>query len=313
MGKKWIAVCAALAAVLVLFTRFLPGLFEVREAGEAYPITLVGSDIAYDRLTKDHSSLKALGVMEANATVWEEPTLTEDDLGEFLGTVGWSQEQEKELMGCAMYRWARFPEVRGICVLDLGGEYRLYRESGTCHAPNGTGIPVMEVGEEVLSAPGILREDFELAEDHREFWLDISGDGEEEHLAIGKEDHCLYVVEGKTAWEAPADAFLWEIGQRLDLKADGTAVGLGERLVDTAAVLEAQSVTEVVEARFSAGHQFFEDAAAKRVRLVAELQVEGRQKKVGILLTAAEFSGRIGYEDGTFTLSDWELSGISLN
>ena len=313
MGKKWIAVCAALAAVLVLFTRFLPGLFEVREAGEAYPITLVGSDIAYDRLTKDHSSLKALGVMEANATVWEEPTLTEDDLGEFLGTVGWSQEQEKELMGCAMYRWARFPEVRGICVLDLGGEYRLYRESGTCHAPNGTGIPVMEVGEEVLSAPGILREDFELTEDHREFWLDISGDGEEEHLAIGKEDRCLYVVEGKTAWEAPADAFLWEIGQRLELKAEGTAVGLGERLVDAAAVLEAQSVTEVVEAGFSAGHQFFEDAAAKRVRLVAELQVEGRQKKVGILLTAAEFSGRIGYEDGTFTLSDWELSGISLN
>lgn len=312
MGKKLMGGCIALAVLLALSPQFLLRLLPKGMDDESYDlVTLQGSDIAYTPLASDQSVLKALGLMDPNATKWEKPVLTQEDLGEPLGSVGWSYVEK--LIGCDLYRWAEFPELEEVCILDRNGEFRLYRENGTFHAPNGTGLPVTEVEEEVLSAPGILREDFELTEDHREFWLDISGDGEEEHLAIGKEDRCLYVVEGKTAWEAPADAFLWEIGQRLELKAEGTAVGLGERLVDAAAVLEAQSVTEVVEAGFSAGHQFFEDAAAKRVRLVAELQVEGRQKKVGILLTAAEFSGRIGYEDGTFTLSDWELSGISLN
>ena len=190
MDKKLLGVCIAMAAVLVLSTRFLPDLFAATEPGEAFPITLVGSDVAYDTLTNNHNDLKELGIMDPNATVWIEPTLTEDDLGEYLGTVGWSPEEE--LIGCAMYRWAAFPEARRVCILDLGGEYRLYQESGTYHAPNATGIPVAEVGEEVLSAPGILREAVELTEDHREFWLDISGDGEEERLVMVRRNEVVY-------------------------------------------------------------------------------------------------------------------------
>ena len=115
-----------------------------------------------------------------------------------IGSVGWSPEAE--LIGCSMYRWARFPQVKEVCVLDQGGEYPLYQECGTDHAPNGTGIPVTEVEGEVLSAPGILREDFEQPTDAREVLLDIGGDGEEERLVIGKEGSFLYVVEEGKTW-----------------------------------------------------------------------------------------------------------------
>ena len=331
MGKKLIAVCIALLAVLVLSTRFLPGLFEVREAGEAFPITLVGSDVAYDTLTNNHNDLKELGIMDPNATVWVEPALTEEDLGEYLGTVGWSPEEE--LIGCAMYRWARFPEVKEVCILDQGGEYRLYWENGTYHAHNGTGIPVTEVEEEVLSAPGILREGFELTEDHREFWLDISGDGEEEHLVMVRRGDIAYgrttdtgdppywfydplwlITEEEngvcTALEFPTAAFLAALEERLVLEVvEGrTTVHLGEHLINPTAVLKSENAAPA-EAAGLADPWILDASKIGYIDFSASLEIVTAKAihRVGL------FSSRVGYEDGVFTLSDWALSGSPMN
>ena len=331
MDKKLLGVCIALAAVLVLSTRFLPYLFAATEPGEAFPITLVGSDVAYDTLTNNHNDLKELGIMDPNATVWIEPTLTEDDLGEYLGTVGWSPEEE--LIGCAMYRWAAFPEARRVCILDLGGEYRLYQESGTYHAPNATGIPVAEVGEEVLSAPGILRKAVELTEDHREFWLDISGDGEEERLVMVRRNEVVYgetmdsgdlpywfcdplwVVTAEenglcTVLEFPAAAFLAALEERLELERTGgqTVIRLGKHLTNPTAALEEDNAAPALETGLA--YPCILDASKSGyIGFWSDLQVKTAQS----IHTAGLFSGRVGYEDGVFTLSDWELSGAPMN
>lgn len=319
MGKKWIAVCAALAAVLVLFTWFLPGLFEVREAGEAYPITLVGSDVAYGPVNTDHEHLKLLDLMDPNATEWTASELTVEDLGRVIGTVGWSGEER--LTGCTLYHYSRLPEDRNVFVLDDHGTYCLYERKGFFCPPNGTGTPVTET-EDALCAPAILWEGWLIPEDRpgHVVSIDLGSDGVRENITLlGPADGWmdeLYVTEEQpngalNAWRFPAEAFLNALEERLEVEhpaEDRTVIRLGESITNPTAFLKEKGFTGNGAARLADGH-FVGGYTLGGFVFDASLQIVEEKGAC----TVGTFSGCIGYENGVFTLSDWTLSGVPLD
>ena len=324
--KRWTVL--AFLAVLCLSgcqagKKALPSYQESLEALGVF--TLDGSDRCYGPLTKDHNTLKALGVMDPNATVWSEPALTAEDLGETVGTVGWSGNEDD--IGCAVYRWAKYPEAKALCILDAHGAYRLCWENGTIHPSNGTGIPVEKTAEEVLAAPGIPWENRELPENVREIFADLNGDGEEERLLMPRESVPVYgdpmgtgdwplwlcdplwvVTEEKdgtfSAMEFPASAFLAALEELLELEfINGqTLLYLEGEMINPTALLKKWDGAPVLKAGL-ADPWIVDGSKAGYMSFSAGVRIKTKRT----VHTVGSFGGRIGYEDGVFTLSDWEL------
>ena len=293
--------------------------------------TLSGGDIHYSTLTQTHNDLKAMGLMDPNATVWTAPELTAEDLGEVLGTVGWCEEEGA--VGCTVYRWAKFPENAAVCILDWGGKYRLYQEDGTLHPDNGTGLAVEKVELRTLSAPAICRENWTMPEKARELSLDLDGNGQTERVvrysgnapvyAIKKLEeegfpwpcNTLWVVEEQadgslTAMEFPTAAFAAEITERLKVEnTDGnTVLRLEGKVTVPTAYLEAKDAGTGLDVAL--GYPYIRDySQAGYLGFTADLQVKTEKTT----LTVGTFDGRIGYQGGVFTLGEWELSGFPVD
>lgn len=78
-----------------------------------YPITFDA------RCTYGLVATDAVGLTEENAY-----TITENDLGAFMGTVAACDDET--LIGCKVYHFANYPELDSICILDAPSGYAFY-------------------------------------------------------------------------------------------------------------------------------------------------------------------------------------------
>lgn len=133
----WGSLAACLVLLIGLFTVLRSGVFPHSQAEKtgvseppdavfnvAYSLRLEGiENVSYGPI--DFEECKRFGLVPKNAVGLERPlTITEDDIGEFMGIV--TGCYDTSLNGCRVYHYARYPEKDAICIVDTPQGYAFY-------------------------------------------------------------------------------------------------------------------------------------------------------------------------------------------
>ena len=114
---------------------------------------------------------------------------------------------------------------------------------------------------------------------------------------------CKKEAVAETPNDFDVEAFTSTLEAQLEVERveDRTVIRLGELVTNPTALLEAQGLTEVSEVHLVDYHTSGEDGAF----FAASIEVTAKEGScvVGML------SGRVSYENGTYTLTEAELSG----
>ncbi len=133
----WGSLAACLVLLIGLFTVLRSGVFPHSQAEKtgvseppdavfnvAYSLRLEGiENVSYGPI--DFEECKRFGLVPKNAVGLERPlTITEDDIGEFMGIV--TGCYDTSLNGCRVYHYAKYPEKDAICIVDTPQGYAFY-------------------------------------------------------------------------------------------------------------------------------------------------------------------------------------------